>query len=163
MRLRSKFLLVGLAMAAGACGSTTDKGSELPDSESWTAENPQPSEGIRLHLILDFLVDDEFDSDSVKVTLDGELIVEGTGHANPDAHCNRYGPYLLMVDSGTHKIEVVTRAAGSFIQSFILTGESTGLVLYEDRPSAYDPISDPEYFEQPELRWMLSDGRPGCA
>ena len=56
MRLRFEVLLVVLAVAAAACGSTTDTGSALPDGELWTDENPQPSEGIPLHLIVEFFV-----------------------------------------------------------------------------------------------------------
>ncbi len=91
VRLKSEVLLVLLAMVVGACGSTTDTGPVLPDSESWAGENPQPSEGTPLDLAIDFIIGPGFDGETVEVRLDGELIVAGSGNPDPDEHHCGFG------------------------------------------------------------------------
>jgi len=156
VRLRYEVLLVVLAMAVTACGSTTGTDPALPDSGSWMEENPQPSEGTPFHLTIAFIIGDGFDGETVEVRLDGELVVSGTGNPDPDEHFCWYGPYPLIVDAGTHEVEAITGSGESFAENFDLTGESTGSVIYRH------PSADSE-LDQPELSWQLYEGPPLCA
>ena len=85
-----------------------------------------------------------------------------TVDAERSAYLADWGNNRVLRVSAEGAVKTILRNEDDWSPEGLAISE-TGLVLYEDRPSAYDPISDPEYFEQPELRWMLSDGRPGCA
>ncbi len=141
--------------ACGPTGSPTTE-ADLPDSESWTDENPQPSEGTALDLAVIFVIGEGFDGETAEVRLDGELVVAGLGNPDPDEHHCGYGPYRLIVDSGTHEIEVITGSGESFVESFDLTVESFGNVFYRH------PSADSE-LDEPELTWQLYERPWFCA
>jgi hypothetical protein len=156
VRLHVVLLILGSLILISCGDARSALGPELPTPESWTAEHPQSSEGIPFHLVVDMFVGDDFEGESVEVSIDGARIVEGVGHANPDEHCNWYGPYLLMLDHGSHQIEVTTGDGLALSESFDLEVESHAVIMYKH------PSSDPQEMTTPELTMLSSRGRPGC-
>jgi hypothetical protein len=146
---------VTLMVLLAACGSGSVEG-ELPTQEVWEEENPQPAGGVPFHVVLELLVADDFDGEHFEILVDDSLVAEGVGTAQPDAHCNWYGPYELTLNEGSHEISVTADEALSLSESFDLTGESSGYVTYQG-PS-WEPGSD-----QPTLQWEYFDGPTGCA
>ena len=160
MGYRRRLMTVAWAsvMVFTACGPTVSPTTEadLPDSESWADENPQPSDGTPLDLAIDFIIGPGFEGETVEVRLDGELVVEGSGNPDPDEHHCGFGPYRLIIESGTHEIEATTGSGESLVESFDLTTESSGHVFYR-HPSADSELG------QPELSWQLYEGPWSCA
>ena len=156
MRRWSLLCLLASLVLVGCGESRSSLGPELPTSESWTAEHSQPSEGVPFHLVVDMFVGDDFEGETVEVSVDGGLVVEGVGHANPDEHCNWYGPYLLMLDRGSHEIAVTTGDGLVLSESFDADVESHFIVMYKH------PSSDPQEMTAPELTVLTGEGRPGC-
>lgn len=151
---RRSFFVVALMLWLAACGSGSVEG-ELPTSEVWEEENPQPAEGVLFHVVLELLVADDFDGEHFEILVDDNLVVEGVGTANPDEHCNWYGPYELTLDEGTHGISVKAGEGLSLSENFDLSAESSGYVSYQG------PSWEPG-FDQPTLRWSYFDGPTGC-
>ena len=75
---------------------------------------------------------------------------------DPDAHSCGYGPYSLMVHTGTHEIEAVTGSGEALIESFDLTVESQGNIIYRH------PSADSE-LDEPILSWQLYEQAYMCA
>jgi hypothetical protein len=149
------FLAVALMLLLAACGSGSVEG-ELPSQEVWEEENPQPLDGVTFHLVIDLSVADNFDGEHFEILVDDSLVAEGVGTANPEKHCNWYGPYELVLPEGSHKVSVTTGEGLSISENFDLTAESSGLVNY------LHPGYDPEELDRPELRWNFFDGPTGC-
>lgn len=160
MGLRRPAWLVVLAIATGACGSTSDD-TLLPDPEAWEAEHPQPADGVPLHLVVIFTVEDPF-QEHVVVTLDGSPVVAGDGpDHDSDEHCAWGGPYSLMLEPGAHEIEAVTAAGETLTARFDLESESTGTIHYR-HPDAINHPGEPPELAHPELRWELGEGLRRC-
>lgn len=160
MRRSSRWWQLSLALAfivvLSCSGSGSLPGSELPDAESWVAENPQREDGVPLHIVVDMLVLDDFDGVKIEVSVDGELIVQGVGHARPEMHCNWYGPYVVVLDAGSHEIEAVTGDGLTLSDVIHLDTESHVIVMYQNSVDGQEGPGKPTGDIYP------STGRPGC-
>ncbi len=155
-----KVLLVTVSFLA-ACGSQADQMPPLPDAEAWIADHPQPSEGVPVHVIVDFSVDSGFTGEDISVTIDGDLVVQGSGSHRPSEHCNWYGPYVLVLVPGSHTLEATATNSQAdrtlaLTKTFDLTEESSMIINY------LDPTFDSD-LQQPQLNWHIHSGSPGCA
>jgi hypothetical protein len=153
--VRTSSILLVFSLVLTGCGHGSVEG-ELPSDEAWLEENPQPTEGVQFHLVIDLSVADNFDGEHFEIAVDDTLVVQGIGTANPDRHCNWYGPYELVLPEGSHTVSVTTGEGLSINESFDLTAEASGLVNY------LHPGYDPEELDSPELRWSFIGGPTGC-
>jgi hypothetical protein len=97
-----------------------------------------------------------FDGESIEVRLDGEALVAGSwvpAEDNDDHECP--DPYELMLESGTHEIDVVTGSGATLIETFDLASEAHAIMQYRD-PEAWPELSEPT------IVWMIEDGAPVC-
>jgi hypothetical protein len=167
--------LMVLASLIAACGDDADAGSsepssavsseeeadgeaELPDSESWAADNPQPTGGTPLNLALVT----GFDGEVVEVRVDGEPVVAGSWNLDPDDHHCGYGPYSVMTDPGPHKVEVITSSGVELVESFELATESTGNISLRDPPAGPSWMNRQSSGCSTRVRGSVSDGDSAC-
>ena len=142
----------GVDTSTTVAGTTTpvapdpDIEAGFPETDSWEAEHPQPSDGVPLEFAISAY--EGVEGETLEVYLDGELIVAGTvvHPEDPDEHLCPAGPYIVKLGPGIHEIELVAGSGESLIDGFELEERAMGNIIYE-------PGSDPA------IRWELYTGQ----
>ena len=155
---RTGLSILTITVIMSGCGGVVDTSSPLPMADEWSKNNPQPTQGVPLHLVVDFTVGGGFKGETARVEIDGNLIVEGLGEHRPSEHCNWYGPYDLVLTPGEHEVVIVMSNGPTLTETFQLTEETSGFAHYIDPTyGGYD--ENPE----PHITWDVYTGPAGCA
>jgi hypothetical protein len=170
--LRIVTLMLVVSLALTACDFAGDEEGHpvpLPEGDPWPAESDVAvGDEAPVYLMIDFTVDRGFRSGFIEVDVDGKPVVSGLGFDRPEEHCNWYGPYILNLARGAHRLNATVSAGpvaedptpGETIdvidETFDVSGETTLFVHY------VDPSSDSN-LAAGRLDAFTHSGRPGCA